>query len=295
MTLLAPLNDIDRTIIRLQPTHSWEDIGAIAGITGNQAELRWRTRLRFLSRGPTVPGPQGKGFIPQVKPVFPGCPPGTVAGPGGGCVQPGASTPIPPVPPQTVVPQVTQGQAMPRFNVGSAPTNQGIFSTVVGIGQTIFGGGGPLAGPGLGGNRGQGLGGSAPSVPSLSGCAPGFSKNAQGICQAEGFGGVLQRALPFGQTGTQADVFGEAVIGAMGIPALVPAQHQHLTSHCPPGSILGRDNLCYRKGSIPPTFRKWRPGPKPFLSGGDVKCLRKADRLRKSKGSKRLLRQLGMG
>jgi len=84
-------------------------------------------------------------------------------------------------------------------------------------------------------------------------------------------------------------------MGAFGVPGIEPSEEVVPTLRCPPGTVLGRDEICYRKGSIPPQFRKWRPAPKPFISGGDRKCLLRADRLRKSKTSKRILRQLGMG
>lgn len=148
------------------------------------------------------------------------------------------------------------------------------------------GGGGPTRF--TGGNRGGGLG------QPITQCQPGFEFR-NGRCERTGIGGHMQRAFPGGETGTQLDIFGEAVVGAFGVPALVPAADFVSTFKCPRGSVLGQDNLCYRKGSIPVQFRKWRPGPKPFISGGDRKCLLRADRLRKSKTSKRILRQLGMG
>jgi len=254
-----------------------------------------------------TPGVTDKGFTPPPEPIdtgvgvtIPVLPPGgDFLGSRGDCA-PGLEwtgqgcSPSKRPPPLTNVPQVTERTMAGISNIGSAAINQGIFGDILtGIGQAVFGGQGTFSGA----NRGGGLGSPSTGIPTqaFTGCSPGFERNPQGVCIQSGFVGAVERFLPGGQSGTQADVFGQAVVGAMGIPALVPAQHQHLTSHCPPGSILGRDNLCYRKGSIPPNFRKWRPGPKPFLTGGEVKCLRKADRLRKSKGSKRLLRQLGMG
>lgn len=148
-----------------------------------------------------------------------------------------------------------------------------IFSGIVKVGKKVFGGG-----------DGNG-----------NGCAPGYERDNRGRCIKSGFGGAVERFFPGGKTGTQSDVFGEAVMGGFGVPALVPFTEMIPRSSCPAGMILGQDNLCYRKGSIPMNLRKWKPGTKPFLSGGDVKCLRRANRLRKSKGSKRLLRELGMG
>jgi len=168
------------------------------------------------------------------------------------------------------------------------------------------GGGGRTTQPMFtGSNRGQGLGrqtsgGFISNIARRSinlaqtGCQPGFVFR-NGKCERIGFRGIAQMVVPGGATGTQADIFGEAVVGAFGVPGLVPAFDSVPTLRCPPGTVLGRDDVCYRKGSIPMQFRKWRPGPKPFLSGGDRKCLLRADRLRKSKTSRRILRQLGMG
>lgn len=100
-------------------------------------------------------------------------------------------------------------------------------------------------------------------------CPDGYQVNPQtGICEKTGVGGAVQRFIPGGQTGTMADAYGEAVVGAFGIPALVPAQVGTIQRRdgttgavlrCPPGAVLGRDSLCYQKGSISKQFRKWRP------------------------------------
>jgi len=102
-------------------------------------------------------------------------------------------------------------------------------------------------------------------------CSPGFRVNpATGICEQIGFRGAVERTLPGGQAGTMADVFGEAVLGAFGMPALVPAQVGTINGgpilRCPLGAVLGKDNLCYQKGNIPIKFRKWRPSRKPPIS-----------------------------
>jgi len=101
------------------------------------------------------------------------------------------------------------------------------------------------------------------------------------------------------------DGFGEAVIGGFGRPALVPRVVGAIERadgsvgqilRCPPGAVLAIDDLCYTKGTKGlAANRKWPPGTAPFLTGGDVKCLRRADSLRKSKANRKLLRGLGMG
>lgn len=104
-------------------------------------------------------------------------------------------------------------------------------------------------------------------------CATGYHKDAQGKCVRSGVIGMGQRVFPGGQTGTQADIYGEAVLGRYGA-ALVPAEEAVLVRRCPPGSVLGRDNLCY--DHLPKSDRKWRPGTKPLLTGGDMRTLRRA-------------------
>jgi len=69
-------------------------------------------------------------------------------------------------------------------------------------------------------------------------------------------------------------------MGAFGVPALVPAQAQAMSLHCPPGAILGKDNLCYQKGSIPMQFRKWRPARKPPISAKDWRALQVSARVK---------------
>jgi len=140
--------------------------------------------------------------------------------------------------------------------------------------QGFIGGGGDstaLADP-----RTQGAGTSV-------GCGAGFMRTAQGQCvpaptsqvAIEGIVGATQRFLPGGETGFQ-DVFGGAVMGRFGA-ALVPAQMQATRLRCPRGAVLGKDNLCY--DHLPKKDRKWNPGTKPLLTGGQMNILRKARRL----------------
>lgn len=113
-------------------------------------------------------------------------------------------------------------------------------------------------------------------------CPQGYQWNGQ-QCVATGFAGTIQQWLPGGQTGTMQDQFGQAVMGGFGIPAMVPAQVGTINGgpilRCPTGAVLGKDNLCYQKGSIPNKHRKWPKGPRPLLTGGEMKTLRKVKSL----------------
>lgn len=143
-----------------------------------------------------------------------------------------------------------------------------IDDIIVGAGRKIFGGGGRR------------------EVTSRADCPPGFRPNPQtGVCELAGATGAIQRFLPGGQTGTlpqlpATDAYGNAVMGSFGVPAIQPAQASSMTLRCPPGSVLGKDNLCYQKGSIPSKFRKWKPARKPPISAKDWKALQTADRVK---------------
>jgi len=101
------------------------------------------------------------------------------------------------------------------------------------------------------------------------------------------------------------DEGGDAVRGGFNMPAFTPDVVGEIEKkdgtmsairRCPKGTVLATDNLCYAKGTAGlAAHRKWKPGTKPFLSGGDVRCLRRANTLKHSKGSKAILRELGMG
>lgn len=134
-----------------------------------------------------------------------------------------------------------------------------------------------LAGP----SGGSGSG-SLPAEGS-GGCPTGYEYNpSSGQCEEVGVGGMIRRTLPGGASGVTE--YGNAVVGAFGVPALQPAvvgQRQNSRGEvnpilkCPAGTVLGRDNLCYQKSSIPRKFRKWKPAPKPPMSASDAKALRR--------------------
>lgn len=129
--------------------------------------------------------------------------------------------------------------------------------------------GGVLSGGlGGGGNNGGGGGGLVAPVQ----CPPGYVSDGAGGCKLGG----LAPMIP-GDIGRQ-DFGWQAVNGRYGA-GVTPIAVARTRRECPAGYSLGKDNICYdriRKGD-----RKWNPGTKPFLSGGEVNAIRRAKRLRK--------------
>lgn len=114
-------------------------------------------------------------------------------------------------------------------------------------------------------------------------CPPGFQADPNtGVCQAIGLTGAVQRFLPGGQTGVLPSTAQPmaATVGQFGAPAIQPYQASSVALRCPPGMVLGKDNLCYRKGAIPMSWRKWRPARKPPISARDWRALQTADRVK---------------
>lgn len=101
-------------------------------------------------------------------------------------------------------------------------------------------------------------------------------------CVRVDFGAIVPGGEPFISTQTAGGV---ATIGAFGIPAIQPdivgERNGRPIRSCPPGAVLGKDDLCYMKGSIPRQFRKWKPAPRPVFSAADAKALRRIGTLQK--------------
>lgn len=84
---------------------------------------------------------------------------------------------------------------------------------------------------------------------------------------------------------------GQAVVGGFGLPAMEPEivgsirRRDGTTAairRCGPRMVLGTDDLCYPKALLPrrSKFRKWRMPPRPTVSAGDAKAIRRAARAR---------------
>ncbi len=72
-----------------------------------------------------------------------------------------------------------------------------------------------------------------------------------------------------------------AVVGAFGLPAIIPESEVVSRLVCPSRMVLGEDDLCYPKAVLrrDSRFRKHRPGRRPLLTGGERNIIRKADAL----------------
>ncbi len=68
---------------------------------------------------------------------------------------------------------------------------------------------------------------------------------------------------------------GEAVMGQFGA-ALIPMSETRFVRECLPGMVLGKDGLCYNKGSIPNKARAYPRGTRPLGTPGEMAALRKA-------------------
>lgn len=127
-----------------------------------------------------------------------------------------------------------------------------------------------------------------------AGCPDGFRRNPRtGRCEAEGIRGGLERFIPGGRTGVlpAPGQTGEAVVGAFGLPAFVPAQAGVITTkegdqrpilRCPTGMVLGKDDLCYPKSVLGARnrFRKHKRAPRPPVTAQDAKAIRRANRVK---------------
>lgn len=210
-------------------------------------------------RGPTVDDPFGTGFVP------------VTGGTGGGSQWGGPS--VQPPGSESAVTQWCRGTSIPSWVCDMGDAAIEIWRSGQG---------------GSGGSGSNGAGNGAGGTPLVAGgvCPVGYRWDGA-RCVAEGIGGFGQRIVPGGQTGTGADVYGTAVMGAFGIPAVQPTQagtvirdgQSFPTWKCPAGSVLGKDDKCYMKGSIPRQFRKWKPAPRPPVTAADAKAIRRAERV----------------
>lgn len=127
--------------------------------------------------------------------------------------------------------------------------------------------------------RGGG-GGSNNMQTDTGGCPQGYEKRGS-ECVPVGGGGNGTDQTP--GTRTPAEGAGTAVMGRYGA-GMIPYQIGQIKSkdgvgpiyRCLPGMVLGTDNICY--DSLRKSERKWPPGRKPLLTGGELNAITKASR-----------------
>lgn len=199
--------------------------------------------------------------------------------------------PITRVPAPTAV-AVTTRPARGTIAISPVAPQEDLLGGILGaIGGLVTGGPGGAVLGGIAGYLGTGEG-ETPSSPGVqttgfgpTPCPTGYRWDGT-RCVATGVGGMLERFIPGGETGvlpTQPVTTTGTTMGAFGIPASMPFQVGQTQYgpilRCIGGSVLGKDNLCYPKGSIPNKHRKWPRGARPLLTGGDMKTLRKINSL----------------
>lgn len=136
------------------------------------------------------------------------------------------------------------------------------FDVIEGIQDFVGGGGGVAAVPG--GFATVPIAGKGSKT-----CNPGFVRNpVNGVCEFIGSPGDVSTGVAPG--------FGRAVMGRYGV-ALEPAAIPSVRLECPRGAVLGNDNLCY--DHIAKANRKWIPGRKPLLTGGERNAIATASRV----------------
>lgn len=181
----------------------------------------------------------------------------------------------------------TGGGGFPTFRSGSNPLDPIIgrgqdYCEEIGVPAWLCQAGGDL----LGGLF-RGGGDSSSPLAAPRSCPDGWQWNPDSQeCETVGIRGGIERTLPGGRSGTLADVQGEPVVGAFGMPGVLPAQvgarmdargEMRPILQCPTGMVLGRDDVCYMRSSLPRKYRKWPPKRKPPVSAADARAIRQAD------------------
>lgn len=104
-----------------------------------------------------------------------------------------------------------------------------------------------------------------------AGCQPGFEANkSTGVCEFIGSPGEISTR---GGGGATMGMFGAPAVAA----TIVGEIQGSPIRKCPRGTVLGLDDLCYAKGSIPRKYRKWKPARRAPVTAADAAAIRKAE------------------
>lgn len=175
-----------------------------------------------------------------------------------------------------------QSNPFPVINTGNPRAVRRDFDlggALAGAAGALAGGGGwqgAVAGGLQGGFADSGQGSEPPSgSPTVPGnFAP---TGGSGVTCPDGTLSILGRCVdiqPGGATQGAGLVVsgGEPVLGRYGV-AMVPQAVERVRRRCPRGMVLGMDNLCYNKRDLRKNERKWNPGRKPLLTGGELNAI----------------------
>lgn len=135
------------------------------------------------------------------------------------------------------------------------------------IEDRIFGGGGGSEPP-------QGTPLVPGDIPGGDSCPDGFRRMPLIGCVRMSPADVLPGGAPFIQRQTP---MGTPTMGHFGV-AVAPMAEQNIRLKCPRGMVLGADDLCYNRNALRRSERKWIPGRKPLLTGGEMNAIRTAGR-----------------
>lgn len=210
---------------------------------------------------------------------------------------------------QMTATRVPTTSTQPKPAIISTPQpNEGILSIggaiVGGIAGAVTGGpGGALAGARAGYGIGSSLEGGGSQTQQVAGgspAVPGLVATTPGGCPAGsiGFPPFCVDLRP-GGAGSGSGVLvspGDPRTSAMmAAGGVVPESRTRTQLRCPRGMVLGIDDLCYRRGSLRKDQRKWVPGRKPLLTGGDLNAISKAARAAsRLKTQQKRLEKLGL-
>jgi len=143
-----------------------------------------------------------------------------------------------------------------------------------------------------------GGGGASSAVPQRTSGPPGIFNDNGGPCSRLGFirdpiSGVC--VDPLGPAGLSTGAGGAAAAVARpgGVDGQLPSARSTRTLICPPGMVLSKDDRCFH--SLSRKERKWDPGRRPLLTGGERNAITKAAAAaRKIQRTQKQLQKLGM-
>lgn len=188
----------------------------------------------------------------------------------------------------TFIPIGGSGPTSPTFG-GFGPSGGGFAPTGTGgsIGDNLRAGLGGLVRRGIDALGDEIFGNEGPEAPSGNPVVPGdtFAPTGSGGGDCPGIGSIrvagkcvnLGDLGPGGAPAITPQVGGDwnPVLGLYGA-GVTPMVEERIHRSCPPGFVLGKDGVCY--DGLPKSKRKWNPGRKPLLTGGEMAAIAKAKR-----------------